>query len=50
MKEYTLIHKNRKGCNWYMKADQLFKGNYVVVNDHNGFETVVDIRNYNIYK
>ena len=50
MKEYTLIPKNGNGCKWYMKKSQLFNGNYVTVNDHNGFETIVDIRNYNIVK
>ena len=50
MKEYMLIPKNNKGCKWFMNSDELFKGNYVKVNDHNGLETVVDIRNYDVYK
>lgn len=50
MKEYVLVPKNGNGCNWYMSKDELFKEGLVKVNDHAGFETTVDIRNYNIYR
>ena len=50
MKEYVLVPKNNKGCKWYMNSEELFNGNYVRVHDNNGFETVVDIRNYDVYK
>ena len=49
-KKYVLIPKNKKGCIWYMDQKELFKGNLVKVSDSNGFETVVDIRNYDICK
>ena len=50
MMQYTLTAKNGKGTKWYMNANQLFVGNYVKVYSADGFETVVDIRNYNICK
>lgn len=45
---YVLIPKSGKGCKWHIKASDLFKGNYVKAKDKSGFETVVDIRNYNV--
>lgn len=50
MKEYTLKPKSGKGATWYMNADQLFVGNYVKAHSRDGFETVLDIRNYDIIK
>lgn len=50
MERYTLRPKNGKGANWYMNADQLFAGNYVKVYSKDGFETIVDIRNYDIIR
>lgn len=45
---YRLVPKTNKGTTWYMNANQLFAGNYVKVFSKDGFETVVDIRNYNV--
>lgn len=50
MKKYELIPKNGKGGKWYMNADQLFAGNIVKAYAKDGFETVVDIRNYLIVR
>lgn len=50
MKKYQLIPKNGIGAKWFMNADQLFVGNYVKAYADDGFETVVDIRNYIIVK
>lgn len=50
MKQYTLRPKNGKGANWYMNADQLFTGNYVKAYSKDGFETIVDIRNYDVIR
>ena len=50
MKKYELVPKNNKGAKWFMNADQLFVGSYVKVYAKDGFETVVDIRNYRIVK
>ena len=47
---YMLKPKSNKGATWYMNKDQLHVGNYVKVYSKDGFETVVDIRNYNIYR
>ena len=50
MMKYQLIPKNGKGVKWFMGSDQLFSGNYVKAFSSDGFETVVDIRNYYIIK
>ena len=50
MKKYELIPKNGEGAKWYMNADQLFVGNHVKAYSKDGFETVVDIRNYHIVR
>ena len=50
MKEYVLIPKNGKGCNWIMGKDELFKEGLVKVYDHTGFVTTVWIDNYEIYR
>lgn len=50
MKQYSLRPKNGKGANWYMDADQLFIGNYVKAYSKDGFETIVDIRNYDVIR
>ena len=47
---YELRKKNGKGATWYMKADQLFNGDCVTVFSKDGFETIVNIRDYNIYR
>ena len=50
MKQYTLRPKNGKGTTWLMDADQLFVGNYVKVHSKDGFETIVDLRTYDVIK
>lgn len=50
MKKYKLIPKNGKGAEWFINASELFAGNYVKAYSPDGFETVVDIRNYKIIK
>ena len=49
-KQYTLKPKNGKGATWYMSADQINSKDYVKVTDKDGFETTVDIRNYDVFK
>lgn len=48
--QFILIPKNGKGSKWFMNADQMSAGDYVKVFAQDGFETVVDIRNYTIIK
>lgn len=48
MKTYTLIPKNGKGARWLMNADQLFAGRLVKAYSKDGFETIVDLDNYEI--
>ena len=50
MKKYQLIPKNGKGAKWFMNANQLFTGNFVKAYSKDGYETLVDIRNYYIVK
>lgn len=50
MKVYMLVPKKTTGCRWYINEDEIFTGNYVKVFSKDGFETVVDIRNYNVHK
>ena len=50
MTVYRLVPKTNKGTRWYMNKSELFAGNYVKVFSKDGFETVVDIRNYNVCK
>lgn len=45
---YTLVPKSGNGCKWHMNKSELFAGNYVKVFSKDGFESVVDIRNYNV--
>jgi hypothetical protein len=47
---YTLKPKNGKGATWYIEKSQLFAGNYVKAYSKDGFETVIDIRDYNVIK
>lgn len=50
MNKYTLKPKNGKGAIWYMNANQLFVGNYVKAYSKDGFEAIVDIRNYDVVR
>ena len=45
-KEYLLIPKNNKGCNWFTSRENIFKTGYVEAVDESGFKTLVNIEEY----
>lgn len=49
-KEYMLVPKSGKGAVWYTSKSEIFKNGIIKAVSKDGFETVLNIKNYVIAK
>ena len=49
MRKFRLVPKSGRGCVWFCLEKDLWSGKYVSVFSEDGFKSVADIGNYDIY-
>lgn len=49
MRKFRLVPKSGCGCVWFCFASDIWSGRYVSVFSSDGFESVVDINDYDVY-